>query len=73
MADPKDVLAFGLTRAQLMAEEDENAARMILLNTKDRGTPYRLVGPSEPVRRGATWSGASEFIRRAEDACRRLT
>jgi hypothetical protein len=71
MAD-KDVLAFGLTRAQRMAEEDENAACMIPLNTKDRGTPYEPVGPPAPVRRGATCEGCSDFIRRAEDACRRL-
>jgi hypothetical protein len=69
----KDVMAFGLARAQLMAEEDENAERMVLLNTKDRGAPYRPVGPSEPVRRGATWEGISGFIRRAEERCRRLT
>lgn len=70
MANSKDILAFGLTRAQRLAEEDENAAHMVLLNTKDRGTPYHPVGSSEGVRRGATWEGASEFIRRAEEVCR---
>ena len=38
---------------------------------KDRGTPYQPIGPPEPVRQGATWEGASEFIERAEEACRR--
>jgi len=50
-----------------------NAERMVPLNTKDRGTPFEPIGPSQPVKRGATWEGASEFIRRAEEACRRLT
>ena len=68
----KDVVAFGITRAQRLAEEDENAARMVSLCRKDRGTPYRPIGPSQGVRRGATWPGANEFIRRAEEACRRL-
>jgi hypothetical protein len=72
MAD-SNVLAFGLTRAQLMEQDTENAERMVPLNTKDRGTPYEPVGPPAPVRRGATCEGCSDFIRRAEDACRRLT
>ena len=61
------------TKTYFMAEEDENAECMVPLNTKDRGTPFRPIGPSEPVRRGATWEGCSEFIRRAEERNRRLT
>ena len=60
------------TQAELEDIDAENAACMIPLNTKDRGTPYRRIGPPETVRQGATWEGCSDFIRRAEEACRRL-
>jgi len=36
----KDVVAFGLTKAQKLAEEDENAARMYPLNPSDGPAPY---------------------------------
>jgi len=60
------------TQAQLADIDAESIAHAVQLNIKDRGTPFQPIGPSRPVRRGATWEGCSEFIRRAEDACRRL-
>jgi hypothetical protein len=64
---------FGLTNAQRLAEEDENADRMYQLNHKDGPTPYQPIGPSRPVRRGATWHNCSLFIWLSMERNRRLT
>lgn len=57
-----DIVILGLTRVQQMQEEDENATRMYQLNHKDGPTPFQPIGPSRPVRRGATWHNCSLFI-----------
>jgi hypothetical protein len=73
MVNPRDIRAFGFPRAERMAQDRENERYMIPLNTKDRGTPYQPIGPSQGVRRGATWPGCSEFIARSMERARRLT
>lgn len=61
------------TQAQLADLDAESIAHAIQLNTKDRGTPFQPVGPSEPVRRGGIGERDREFIQRSMERNRRLT
>lgn len=68
-----DAALFGLTRAQRMREDDENAARMY--GVEPPLGVYRVVPPlpSTVAAWGATWEGCSFFIWLSMERNRRLT